>query len=151
VCKSSRDFTNLLKSPVVNADIKKKIVDAVTAGKISALTRSFNTLLINKSRESNLPEITKAFIDQYKKFKNIHTVKLTTALPVSDAMRQAIKERVKQASGFTNIELDEHVDDSIIGGFVLQIGDKLIDGSIAYDLKNIARQFDNNDFIYKIR
>ena len=151
VCKSSRDFTNLLKSPVVNADIKKKIVDAVTAGKISALTRLFTTLLINKSRESNLPEITGAFINQYKTFKDIHTVKLVTAVPVSDAVRQSIKERVKQASGFANIELDEHVDEKIIGGFVLQIGDKLIDGSIAYDLRNIARQFENNDFIYKIR
>jgi F-type H+-transporting ATPase subunit delta len=42
------------------------------------------------------------------------------------------------------------VDPSIIGGFVLQTGDKLIDASISYDLKNISRQFDNNDFIYKV-
>ena len=151
VCRSNRDFTNLLKSPIVNADTKKRIMDAVTAGRISEMTRSFNSLLITKGRESNLPEITKAFISQYKEYKNIHTVKLTTAVPVSDTLRQAIKDRVKQASGFENIEFDEHVDDKIIGGFVLQIGDQLIDGSIAYDLKNIARQFDNNDFIYKIR
>ena len=47
-----------------------------------------------------------------------------------------------------NIELETKVDDKIIGGFVLQAGDKLIDASIAYDLKEIARQFENNDFIY---
>ncbi len=151
VCKSNRDFTNLLKSPVVNADIKKKIVNAVTEGRISELTRSFTTLLINKSRESTLPEITRAFINQYKVFKNIHTVKLTTAVPISDAVRASIKERIRQASGFANVELDEQVDESIIGGFVLQLGDQLIDASISYDLKNIARQFENNDFVYKIR
>jgi F-type H+-transporting ATPase subunit delta len=43
------------------------------------------------------------------------------------------------------------VDPELIGGFVLQAGDKLVDASVAYDLKNIARQFENNDFIYKIR
>jgi len=43
------------------------------------------------------------------------------------------------------------VNESLIGGFVLQAGDQLVDASIAYDLKYIARQFENNDFIYKIR
>ena len=88
---------------------------------------------------------------QYKEHKNIHTVKLTTAIAISDSVRQAIIEQVKKASGFGNIELDEKVDEDIIGGFVLQVGDKLVEASIAYDLKTIARQFDNNDFIYKIR
>jgi F-type H+-transporting ATPase subunit delta len=50
-----------------------------------------------------------------------------------------------------NIELESTVNEDLIGGFVLQAGDKLIDASIAYDLKQIARQFENNDFIYKIR
>jgi F-type H+-transporting ATPase subunit delta len=59
--------------------------------------------------------------------------------------------QVKKTGGYQNIELEEKVDKDIIGGFVLQIGDKLVDASIAYDLKAIAKQFENNDFIYKIR
>jgi F-type H+-transporting ATPase subunit delta len=43
------------------------------------------------------------------------------------------------------------VDPKLIGGFVLQAGDKLVDASIAYDLKEISKQFDNNDFIYRVR
>ena len=50
-----------------------------------------------------------------------------------------------------NIELEATVDQSLIGGFTLQAGDKLVDASIAYDLKHIAKQFENNDFIYKVR
>ena len=50
-----------------------------------------------------------------------------------------------------NIELETVVNEDLIGGFVLEAGDKLVDASIAYDLKQIARQFENNDFIYKIR
>ena len=151
ICKGNPDFVNLLKSPVVKSDTKKKIVEAVTNGKISEITAAFNALLISKGRESNLPEITTAFISQYKEHKDIHPVKLTTAIPLTDEVRRVIADQVRKASGYDNIELEEKVDQDIIGGFVLQVGDKLVDASIAYDLKTIARQFENNDFIYKIR
>ena len=151
ICKGNPDFVNLLKSPVVKSDTKRKIVEAVTNGKISEITAAFNALLISKGRESNLPEITTAFISQYKEHKDIHPVKLTTAVPLTDEVRRVIADQVKKASGYDNIELEEKVDQDIIGGFVLQVGDKLVDASIAYDLKTIARQFENNDFIYKIR
>jgi F-type H+-transporting ATPase subunit delta len=151
VCRSNRDFVNLLKSPVVKADTKKKILAAVTKGNVSEITAAFNTLLITKGRESVLPEILTAFIAAYKEHKNIHVVKLTTASPVTDAVKKAIIEQVKKTAGFEQIELEEKIDPSLIGGFVLQAGDKLIDASVAYDLRSIARQFENNDFIYKIR
>jgi F-type H+-transporting ATPase subunit delta len=151
VCKSNRDFVNVLKSPIIKSDVKKKIVEAVTAGKISEITAAFNKLIITKGRESNLPEITHAFVEAYKEKKNIHTIKLTTAAPVSDTVKEAIVAQVKKSAGFEKIELEEKVDADLIGGFVLQIGDKLVDASIVYDLRAIAKQFENNDFIYKVR
>jgi F-type H+-transporting ATPase subunit delta len=151
VCKSNRDFVSVLKSPVITGDKKIKILGAVAGDKFSKLTTAFNALLVNKTRESNLPEIAQAFITQYKEYKKIHTIKLITAVPVSDAVRNAIVEQVKNSGGYENIELEEKIDPNIIGGFVLQVGDKLVDASIAYDLKAIAKQFENNDFIYKIR
>lgn len=151
VTKQSRDFLNLLRSPVVKGDTKLKIVTAVTAGNISDLTAAFIKLLINKGRESNLPEISTAFIDQYKKVKGIHTVKLTTALPISDAVKNAIVSQVKNTSDMKNIELETTVDPNIIGGFVLQAGDKMVDASISHELREVSKQFENNDFIYKVR
>ncbi|HEV7780996.1 MAG TPA: ATP synthase F1 subunit delta [Chitinophagaceae bacterium] len=151
VCKTNRDFVNLLRSPVIKGDTKKKIMEAVTGGRISEMTAAFNRLLITKGRESNLPEITAAFITAYKLEKNIQTIRLTTAAPVTDAVKDAIIAQVKKTAGFQNAELEEKVDPNIIGGFVLQVDDKLIDASVAYDLKAIARQFENNDFIYKIK
>jgi F-type H+-transporting ATPase subunit delta len=151
VCKNSREFINVLRSPVIKADKKAKIVEAVTTGKVSELTAAFNRLLINKGRESNLPEIINAFIGQYKEYKNIYTIKLTTAIPLSDELKDLIVKQIRETSKMQNIELETNVREDLIGGFVLQAGDQLVDASIAYDLKNIAKQFDNNDFIYKIR
>ncbi len=151
VLKGSRDFINLLKSPVVKADAKSRAVKAVTAGKISPITSGFLDLMIAKAREAVLPEVITAFIRQYKIHKNIHTVKLTTAAPVSDQVKTAIVNQVKKSGNYQNIELETVVDPGIIGGFVLQAGDKLVDASISYDLKEISKQFRNNDFIYKVR
>ena len=151
VNKSSRDFLNLLRSPVVSSDKKQSIFDAITAGKISELTGAFSRLLVTKGREGELPEIITAFIKQYKDKKGIHTVRLTTATPVSDDVKNQIVEQVRKTSTMQNIELEAIVDPKIIGGFVLQAGDKLVDASISYDLKEISRQFENNDFVYKVR
>ena len=149
--KGSRDFSNLLRSPIVKGDKKKKIVDAILKGKVSEITFTFVHLLIDKSREGNLAEIIAAFINQYKAYKNIYTVKLTTATRISDELKNAIIDQIRKTSTLQNIELETAVKEDLIGGFVLQAGDKLIDASIAYDLKQVARQFENNDFVYKIR
>jgi F-type H+-transporting ATPase subunit delta len=151
VCKGNREFVNLLRSPIIKPDTKKKIIAAVTQGKVGEITAAFNNLLITKGREGNLPEVISAFIAAYKEHKNIQTVKLTTASEVSDSVKNEIVAQIKKTGGFENVELEQKVDDSLIGGFVLQVGDKLVDASISYDLKHIARQFDNNDFVYKVR
>ena len=151
VCKSNRDFISMLRSPVIKSDTKGKIVKAVAQNNIGQLTDAFIHLLINKGREGALPEITNSFIQQYKTLKKIHSVKLTTAFPVSDELKKSIVDHIKSTTEMQNIELETAVKEDIIGGFVLQTGDKLVDASIAYDLKEIARQFENNDFIYKVR
>ena len=151
VCKSNRDFVNLLRSPIIKNDTKRKIIEAVTAGNISELTAGFNRLLVAKNRERFLPEIINAFIAAYKSHHHIRTVQLTTATPVTDSMRNAIVEQVKKSAGFDKVELEEKVNPELIGGFVLQVGDQLVDASVAYDLRAIAKQFENNDFIYKTR
>src|SRR6187397_1877839 len=140
ICNGNRDFVNLLRSPVLKSDAKRRIIEAVTKGKISELNTAFNAVLVSKARESVLPEIITAFISQYKEHENIHTVKLITAVPVSDSVKTAIINQVKKEGGIENVELVDSVDPDIIGGFVLQVGDKLVDASISYDLRTIARQ-----------
>src|SRR5688572_35808 len=96
--KGSREFLNLLRSPVVKGDLKTKAVNAVTAGNISDMTKSFTTLLIAKTREMVLPEVITSFIQQYKAKKNIHTVKLTTAMPVTETVKNEIVAQMKRTS-----------------------------------------------------
>jgi F-type H+-transporting ATPase subunit delta len=151
IMQSNKDFLNLLRSPVIQSDVKIKIINTVTEGKISELTKGFTTLLITKGRETNLPEVVTAFVTQYKQVKNIHSVILTTAAPVSDALKAQVVEQIRNTSDMQNIELEARVDESIIGGFILQTGDKMVNASISHDLKEVSKQFENNDFVYRVR
>jgi len=151
ISRTNKDFVSLLKSPVISSEKKVAILGAVTRGRIGELSHSFISLLIKKGRELNLPEIANAFVEQYKKYKNIYTVKLTTAHPISESLKQEIVDKVKSQSEMQNIDLTTETNEELIGGFVLEVGTILVDASIAYDLNTIRKQFLNNDFVYKIR
>jgi F-type H+-transporting ATPase subunit delta len=73
-----------LRSPVIAPEKKLKVLEAITAGRVNELTGLFTKLMITKGREAYLPEVIIAFIKEYKELKKIHTVQLTTAVPVSE-------------------------------------------------------------------
>jgi len=151
ICNESREFVLMLKSPVISADKKNKIINAVTGNKISNITQTFIKLLSSKNRESFLQEILASFIEQYNKIKGIHKVKLTTATPVTEEIKNSFISKIKAGHSIKNIELETNVNEKLIGGFVLEIEGKLIDASILRDLNDVKKQFANNDWIHKLR
>ena len=147
----SREFVLMLKSPVISADKKIKIINAVTKDKISKLTQTFIKLLSSKNRESVLPEIITSFIEQYNKIKGIHKVKLTTATAITEEIKNSFIRKIESDASIKNIELETCVNEKLIGGFVLEMAGRLIDASILRDLNDVKKQFANNDWIHKLR
>ncbi|MBC7722884.1 MAG: ATP synthase F1 subunit delta [Pedobacter sp.] len=152
VCKASKEFMNFLFSPIIKADKKEAIITAVTKGNIGVLTEAFVKLLITKGRESDLYEIAGAFVSQYNDIKGIHTVKLTTAVAISDSLKQSIQAKVNtsQPNG-SSIELEAKVDEKLIGGFVLEFDNKLVDASVLRDLNDVKKQFLKNYYVQAMR
>ena len=151
VIRQSPDFRNLLRSPIIKPKKKAMVVDQIISGKVTQATSAFINLLIVKRRVNNLQEIITSFVNQYKEYKGIYPIRLTTAAPLSEDLKNRIISQIRQTSEMQNIELEATVNEDLIGGFVLEAGDKLIDASIAHGLKQISREFENNDFVYKIR
>ena len=151
VCNASKEFVTLLKSPVVPSAKKDKIIAAVTEGKIGNILSVFNKLLVSKHRENVLPEIVHAFIEQYNAIKGIHKIKLTTAIGVSEDVKQAIVSKIKRDTAIQHIELETKVREELIGGFVLEFDNNLVDASILRDLRDVKKQFDQNIYVQQIR
>ncbi len=146
----NKDVVTMLRSPVIAADKKDKIIFSIIGDKINRVTQLFINLLTAKTRESNLPEIVIAFLSQYNELKQIQTVKITTAVPVSDELKRILMSRVQETTS-NNIELETAVMPELIGGFKMEIGDRLIDASILRDLNDVRKQFLDNEYIHKIR
>ena len=149
-CNASSEFVNMLRSPIIKADQKNSILSAVLKNNVGVLTNAFIVLLVKKGRESDLHEIAKTFIEQYNGMKGIHQVALTTAVEISADMKNSIEQKVKSDNSFASVELTTKTDGSLIGGFVLEFNNNLLDASISRDLKDIKKQFLKNEFVGKI-
>ncbi|HEY0272248.1 MAG TPA: ATP synthase F1 subunit delta [Chitinophaga sp.] len=147
IARTNPDVVSLLKSPIIKADKKNKILAAILAGKVSELTASFVTLLVNKSRESVLPEIAQAFIEQYQAIKHIHKVKITTAQPLDEAALSAITQRIQASFPGQALDIETAVKESLIGGFLLETGNQLFDGSVSRSLEELRKNFSNNAYV----
>ncbi len=150
VCESSREFCTMLRSPVINPDKKQGVIAAIFSDKMNALTKAFIGLLVSKAREGALPEIATEFISQYKKMKNISTVKLTTAAPIADQVKEAIRAKVAAGMPGQQIDMEVSIDPSLIGGFTLEMDNKLIDASVRRDLNDIKKKFLDKSYIMQI-
>lgn len=152
VCRSNADFVNVLRSPIIKPTVKEKILSSVVKERVSVLTNSFIFLLVKKNREINLPEIVNTFIDQFNALRNIRRVKITTAEPISAEMKETIMKNIRTAiTDSRTYEIETAVDNELIGGFLLETGGTLVDASILRDLKDIQKQFMNNDYLHRIR
>lgn len=151
VCQSNPDFLAVLRSPIIKPSSKGKIIESITKERVGELSSAFIKLLVTKTRETNLPEIAAAFVDQYNAINNIHKVKITTAVPMGEAVKSSILEKVKEGNPAGSIDLETVVNESLIGGFILETAGKSLDASILRDLKDVKKQFLNNDYLHKIR
>lgn len=151
VCAVSHEFVIMLQSPVIKGDKKLAVIMAVLASqKLNEITNGFIRLLVTKGREQNLSEIASAFITQYNLLRNIRTVKLTTASPVTDSMKQSIVTKVGTFMPKDTMNLETRVDESLIGGFVLEVEDQLFDASVKKKLADVRTRIIDHTYETKI-
>ncbi len=144
----NRDFELLIKSPIIQGDKKQSIFKRIFSGKIDTLTESFFDIVIRKGRESVLVDITEAFEDQYRGLKNITKAKVTTATQMTPAQLAKIKAGLLGMDIVKgSVELECEVDPNLIGGFVLEIEDKLYDASVKNKLAQLKKEILDNTLI----
>ncbi len=142
---ANEDLANMLKSPIIKGDKKKQILNAIFNGKVDELTMKFMDLVVLKGRESYLKDILDEFMNQYRQFKSISIVKITSAEPLNDENIANIKAKLLVSKETAdNIEIETVVDPSILGGIIIQVGDKLYDASVAHKLQTLRKEFSAN-------
>lgn len=147
VCEENRPFELLLRNPIIKHDKKRAILEQIFKGKVSPLTMSIFDIITRKNREPLLPAIASEFHNAYNDYKGIGKAVITTAVPIDAKLKAEFEKIVKELSDKKQVELIEEVDKDMIGGFVLEVGDRQIDASIKNKLKALKVKFSQNPYV----
>lgn len=142
-------FARVLKNPIIPHDKKKTIIQTLLKGRVNNLTTAFVDLIVKRHRESFLYTISKEFVSQYKVYKGIQSAEIISAVQLTDAQIENFVQMIKQMSGKTQVDIKTKIDESIIGGFVLQVGDRQVDQSVRSKLNKLRNNFKDNPYIAK--
>lgn len=141
VVDNNSELEAILKNPIVPLDKKSGILNDVFGNKVHQITQSFLKLVVNKGRAGILFDTAKQFIEQYNHIKGIVTAEVTSAIALTDSAKAEIVGLVKKELGAKEVFVKEKVNENLIGGFVLKVGDKQFDASIANGLNKLKREF----------
>ncbi|MFT6794895.1 MAG: F-type H+-transporting ATPase subunit delta [Maribacter sp.] len=138
----SAELGQLVSSPVISGPKKKDILLKIFKGS-HAISEGLIGMLVDNKRVSILYEVALKYIILNEQQKGKDVVYVTTAVPMDAAMEKKILKQVTNITG-NKVTVENTVDESIIGGFVLRVGDLQYDASISNKLNNLKREFTNS-------
>lgn len=137
--KDSVELRDFLVSPIVKGEIKFSSLNEIFASVQKETKGLFQLLLVNKRFEL-LNAIALQFTGLYDELNGIEVAKVTTAFPITADLETKVLAKIATFSD-KKITLENIVDPSIIGGFILRMGDKQYNASVANRLQNLKREF----------
>lgn len=142
--ESTRELEIYLKSPLIKSLDKKKALDEIFSGKVTDLTKDFLILLSHKGREALIPSIVEQYIKIFNDRNDILPVHITTAIEVSEDIKQSILAEIKERTGMT-LSGSFEVDPAIKGGVVITMDDMVIDASLRNKLNDLYQRLSSGE------
>ncbi|HPF97230.1 MAG: ATP synthase F1 subunit delta [Flavobacteriaceae bacterium] len=138
----NQQLSELLKNAVVKSEVKKAILTEIFSGLNALSTNLFNVLIENK-RIDILENVAAQYTSLYDDSIGKEIATVTTAVPMTNDLEIKVLAKVKELTP-KSVELHNVIDESILGGFILRIGDKQYNASIANKLNKLRREFSLN-------
>jgi len=137
--QTSKEFNNLLKSPIVATAEKQGVMNKLF-GSFNEASSSFIALVLEKKREGYLVDIARQFVELYNEEKGIAQASVLSAIPLSDTVMDQLRGYLSSVLQIDNVELENVIDTSVIGGMVVRYKDRLLDMSVSRELKEMRNQ-----------
>ncbi|WP_428741623.1 ATP synthase F1 subunit delta [Tenacibaculum sp.] len=145
----SADLDAMLKSPIIKAADKSKVLTALFGDKVDTIVNGVFNLLEENKRMIMLEDIAKQYTVIYDHYKSMQVAKVTTAVALTNELEDKIQAKIVALTG-NNASIENIVNPDILGGFILRVGDVQYDASISNQFNKLRREFDNGHYIPKI-
>lgn len=134
--RSSLDLKETLSGSRIPAKKKKEIIGSIFQEKLAPMVLNFINLLIDEGREELLPSLAQEFSKKAYAARNVTQAEIITAVPIDKELQEEIGKRLAQIFK-KEIEVKPRVDGSILGGLVIKVEGRVIDGSIRHKLEDL--------------
>ena len=140
VLLKNNEFGRLMNHPKIIKEEKIQVAKNVFEGRISEELLGFLTIIITKDRYKDIDAILDYFVAEVKRYKGIGIATVTTAVPLKEEQCKKIEQRLLDTTEYTKMEMHYHLDESLIGGMVVRIGDRVVDSSIKTKLSELQKE-----------
>lgn len=145
IIEENPDFVSVLCHPEMTQEKRRSVLEQIFKEKVSDDMMGFLHVLVNKGRFGEILAILDYFDEQAKEYKKIGVVKVLTPMPLSDAQKEQIEKKLLEVSDYESLEMHYEREESLLGGIVIRIGDRVLDNSIRTKLEGLSRQ------LYKVK
>lgn len=140
VLADNDSFGKLMNHPKIIVEEKLQVAKNVFEGRVSDELLGFLTIIISKDRYRDIDTILDYFIAEVKRYKGIGVATVTTAVPLGEDQRGKIEQKLLDTTQYAKMEMHFQVDEALIGGMVVRIGDRVVDSSIRTKLSELQKE-----------
>ena len=140
ILSENDEFSRLMNHPKIIKEEKIQVAKNVFEGRISDELLGFITIIISKDRYKDIDAILDYFIAEVKRYKGIGVATVTTAVPLKEEQCSKIEQKLLDTTQYTKMEMHYNLDESLIGGMVVRIGDRVVDSSIKTKLNELQKE-----------
>ncbi len=138
--KASGDLSALLASPITNSDVKKGVLNTVLGDDANGSMKNFLMLLVDRGRIYLVEPILQEFQVRVRALQQTVLAEVTSAIALSEEQTETVRQKVKEMTQATSVEIVSQIDPDLIGGVIIQIGSQVLDASIRGQLRRIGLQ-----------
>lgn len=139
VLSENPDFGKLMNHPKVNKEEKESVMESVFKGRLSDELTGFLKIIIANNRYADIDSVLDYFAARVKEHKRIGTAVVATPLPLTDSQKASVEKKLLETTSYQSMEITYEVDESLIGGMVIRIGDKVVDSSVRTKLDKLTK------------
>jgi F-type H+-transporting ATPase subunit delta len=133
----SADLMRMVRSPVLSRGAQGKAIEALAEdAKLAALTRDFLAIVARNRRLFAVPAMIEAYLEKLAERRGEVTAEITAAQTLSKAQQDALGEQLRRVVG-SRVAIDLRVDPSLLGGMVVKVGSRMVDGSLKGQLQRL--------------
>jgi len=134
------ELVKFMKHPKIVKEDKIKTGKNIFEGRFSKEFAGFLLVLIQKDRFAEIEKTLEYFVGRMKEHKKIGVAFVSTAKALSGVQKEKVEKRLLETTDFEKFEMNYTVDESLLGGMVIRIGDRVVDTSIKNKLKELSKQ-----------